>query len=211
MRALDRLLTIVITATLTSAFWIVAGSTLVDRARMRAGITPQAPGASPTAPRKLVREPDRSAHPEQKSNGLIVPVVGVTLQNLASTFSQPRAGGTRMHEALDIMAPAGTPIVAAASGTIEKLFLSEDGGKTIYIRSSDGRIIYYYAHLQDYRPGLADGQVIRAGERLGSVGSTGNAGPSGPHLHFAIMRTAPEAKWWEPSTPLDPFPLLRGR
>lgn len=211
MRALDRLLTIVITATLTSAVWIVAGSTVIDRARIRAGIAPQALAPSPAAPHKLVREPDRPAHPMQESNSLVVPVVGVTLQGLSSTFSQPRAGGARMHEALDIMAPAGTPIVAAASGKIEKLFLSKDGGKTIYIRSSNGRIIYYYAHLQDYRPGLADGQVVRAGERLGSVGSTGNAGPSGPHLHFAIMRTAPEAKWWETSTPLDPFPLLRGR
>lgn len=113
-----------------------------------------------------------------------------------------------MHEALDIMAPAGTPIVAAAPGTVEKLFLSKDGGKTIYIRSSDGRTIYYYAHLQDYHPGLADGQVVSAGQRLGSVGSTGNAGPSGPHLHFAVMQTTPETRWWEPSTPLDPYPLL---
>lgn len=211
MRALDRLLTIIITATLTSAFWIVAGGTLIDRARVRSGVLAQKIDASPPAPQRLDSEGDRPAQSAQENNSLIVPVVGVRPQNLTSTFTQPRAGGARIHEALDIMAPAGTPIVAAASGKIEKLFLSEDGGKTIYIRSSDGRTIYYYAHLQDYQPGLADGQAIRTGQRLGSVGSTGNAGPSGPHLHFAVMGTTPDAEWWEPASPLDPYPLLTAR
>jgi murein DD-endopeptidase MepM/ murein hydrolase activator NlpD len=109
------------------------------------------------------------------------------------------------------MAPAGTPVVAADAGTVEKLFLSEAGGNTIYVRSTDRRTIHYYAHLQAYAAGLAEGQPVRRGQRLGTVGSTGNADPAAPHLHFAILRIAPEAHWWEPTTAIDPFPLLRAR
>ena len=109
------------------------------------------------------------------------------------------------------MAAEGTPVIAAAPGKVEKLFLSKPGGMTIYVRSPDGRMIYYYAHLRDYAPGLAEGQQVTAGQRLGSVGHTGNASPDGPHLHFALMQTTPEAKWYQPTVALNPYPLLVGR
>jgi murein DD-endopeptidase MepM/ murein hydrolase activator NlpD len=119
-------------------------------------------------------------------------------------------GGERRHEALDIAAPAGTPVIAAAEGRVEKLFRSDDGGNTVYIRSADRRTIYYYAHLQGYSPDLEEGKPVERGQRLGTVGATGNADPSAPHLHFAIMRTAPDAEWWEPATAINPYPLLAG-
>jgi murein DD-endopeptidase MepM/ murein hydrolase activator NlpD len=147
----------------------------------------------------------------QQGRELIIPVVGVGSADLVDTFTQARAGGARVHDAIDIMADEGTPIVAAAPGKVEKLFLSKPGGKTLYVRSTDGKTIYYYAHLRDYQPGLAEGQRIERGQRLGSVGHTGNANPAGPHLHFAIMSTTPEAKWWEPTTAINPYPLLKTR
>ena len=117
-------------------------------------------------------------------------------------------GGERRHEALDIAAPAGTPIIAAAGGRLEKLFRSDDGGNTVYVRSADGRTLYYYAHLQAYAPGLEEGERVDRGQALGTVGSSGNADPAAPHLHFAVMRTTPDAEWWEPATAINPYPLL---
>ena len=107
------------------------------------------------------------------------------------------------------MAPAGTPVVAAAPGKVEKLFFSKGGGGiTAYVRSDDGRWIYYYAHLQSYAPGLAEGQRLERGKPIGTVGSTGNAGD--PHLHFAVHRMADSEKWHQGS-PINPYPLLAGR
>ena len=140
---------------------------------------------------------------------LVIPVSGVAAGQLVDTFTQARAGGTRVHDAIDIMAPEGTPVVSAAPGKLEKLFLSKDGGNTAYVRSTDGRTIYYYAHLRDYAPGLSENQTIAAGQRLGSVGYTGNADPAAPHLHFAILQTTPQAKWYDKTVAINPYPLLR--
>jgi murein DD-endopeptidase MepM/ murein hydrolase activator NlpD len=118
------------------------------------------------------------------------------------------AGGARVHDAIDIMAPAGTPVVAAAPGRLEKLFYSKGGGGvTAYVRSLDGKWSYYYAHLQDYAPGLKEGMTIRRGQMLGRVGFTGNANPAGPHLHFAVNRMNPGESFWKGS-PVNPYPLL---
>lgn len=148
--------------------------------------------------------------PAASAGRLILPVVGIDPAALVDTFTQARSDG-RVHDAIDIMAPRGTPVVAAASGTVEKLFTSELGGKTIYQRSPDSRFIYYYAHLDAYAAGLAEGQVLRAGATLGTVGSTGNADPAAPHLHFAILKVDPAAKWHQPAIALNPYPLLTGR
>jgi murein DD-endopeptidase MepM/ murein hydrolase activator NlpD len=141
---------------------------------------------------------------------LIVPVEGVRPTRLTDTFNDARAEGRR-HDAIDIMAPLGTAVVVAAPGRVEKLFLSRAGGNTVYVRSPDGRILYYYAHLDRYAPGLHEGQAVLQGLRLGTVGYSGNADPAAPHLHFAITATAPQRKWWEAGRSLNPFVYLTAR
>ena len=143
--------------------------------------------------------------------GLAVPVDGVAPLELVDTYTQSRAGGARVHNAIDIMAPRGRPVVAAAPGTIEKLYYSEGGGGiTVYVRSPDRRWQYYYAHLDAYAPGLKEGQQVARGTPLGTVGISGNANPSGPHLHFAINRMEPGWRWHQ-GEPVNPYPLLAGR
>ena len=143
--------------------------------------------------------------------GLAIPVAGVRGKDLVDTYTQARAGGARLHDAIDIMAPEGRTVVAAADGTVEKLFTSQGGGGiTVYVRSPDQRWTYYYAHLQGYAPGLAEGQRVKRGQPLGRVGYTGNASASGPHLHFAINRMQPGEKWYNGS-PVNPYPLLAGK
>ena len=140
---------------------------------------------------------------------LLVPVAGVPRTALSDDYEQERGGGTRTHRAIDIMAPQGTIVSAAAPGRIEKLFLSHDGGLTIYQRSLDRRTLYYYAHLLGYRRGLSEGQAVRAGEPIAAVGATGNADAAAPHLHFAVNRVAPGDRWWQ-GHPVNPYPLLAG-
>ena len=217
---------VLVTFILTSAFWLVA---------FMSGMI-ATPG-EPDAPVGKVAEDPRPAHdaevatrggrevmldPEARPplrmarsveigpNGLAVPVAGIAPDALVDTFNQARAGGARRHDAIDIMAPSGTPVVAAAEGVLEKIYFSEGGGgKTLYVRSDDGRWIYYYAHLDDYAQGLAEGQRVALGQALGTVGTTGNANPDGPHLHFAIHRMDPEESWWE-GRAINPYPLLAG-
>jgi peptidoglycan LD-endopeptidase LytH len=138
----------------------------------------------------------------------LVPVAGVEPSSLRSSFDEVRGGGTRRHEAMDILAPRGTPVVAAVSGRIAKLFTSAAGGLTIYQFDLDERFCYYYAHLDAYAPDLNEGETVQRGQIIGYVGTTGNAPPDTPHLHFAIYRLGPDKKWWE-GEPLDPFDVLR--
>ena len=197
--------TAVVTALVTSLFWVTAYSIAlrgeesapaVGEARAPAVI----PTRAPAGPGDIVVAP----------SGLAVPVSGVRADQLVDTFTQSRAGG-RPHDAIDIMAPAGTPVVAAAEGTVEKLYFSHGGGGiTAYVRSPDRRWMYYYAHLQAYAAGLGEGQRVARGDPIGLVGSTGNANPAGPHLHFAINRMAEGERWWQ-GTPVNPYPLLAGQ
>ena len=151
-----------------------------------------------------------TAAPPARVGALVLPVSGVAPARLTDTWGQSRAAGAREHHAIDIMAPRGALVVAAAPGTIEKLFDSHDGGHTIYVRSPDGGIVYYYAHLDGYRAGLAEGQAVKAGEVIATVGSTGNASPDAPHLHFEIKRMAPGEGWWQ-GREVNPYPLLAGK
>ena len=160
------------TAAITSVLWLGMGAVLLQNYRL-------VPPSSPA-----LRE---SARPTGK---LAIPVEGVRAGQLSDTFTQARDGGLRVHDAIDIMAPRGTPVLAAAPGRIETLFVSKAGGNTVYQRSPDGGLIFYYAHLDAYAPGLAEGQSVRAGQRIASVGSTGNADPTAPHLHFAVLRSS---------------------
>ncbi|MET0375335.1 MAG: M23 family metallopeptidase [Rhizorhabdus sp.] len=145
-----------------------------------------------------------------RSGPLVIPVAGVRADQLADTFGDARGEG-RVHDAIDIMAPRGTPVIAAAAGTVEKLFESKLGGTTIYIRRDGGQWIDYYAHLDSYAPGLAEGQKVPQGHMLGTVGSTGSASPEAPHLHYAINAMAPGEAWWQGKA-INPYPLLtKGR
>ena len=140
---------------------------------------------------------------------LVVPVQGVPRSAIADSWNDARGGGTRGHHGTDIMAPAGTPVVAAAPGRIEKLFRSNLGGTTLYVRSADGAWTYYYAHLAGYAPGVQEGQLVKAGDPLGFVGDTGDAGAGNYHLHFGITRMAPGERWWQGEN-VNPYPLLAG-
>ena len=137
---------------------------------------------------------------------MLLPVAGIKPGQLTDTFNQSR-GSERRHEALDIMAPRGTPVLAAVDGRVEKLFTSEPGGLTIYEFDPDATHAYYYAHLDRYAAGLVEGMPLRRGDVIGYVGSTGNASPEAPHLHFAIFELGPEKHWWQ-GVAIDPYPLL---
>jgi murein DD-endopeptidase MepM/ murein hydrolase activator NlpD len=138
---------------------------------------------------------------------LIIPVTGVKPEQLQDTFTAARSEG-RTHDAIDIMAPAGTPVVAASDGEIARLFQSDKGGTTIYQYSPDKKLIFYYAHLQHYADGLIVGKFARQGEVIAYVGDTGNAGAGNYHLHFSIAVLADPKRYWE-GTNINPYPLLR--
>jgi murein DD-endopeptidase MepM/ murein hydrolase activator NlpD len=160
------------------------------------------------APRTQTRLPPGSL--TYASSGLVIPVVGIAASQLADTYTQSRGGGSRVHNAIDIMAPRGTPVVSASDGRVEKLYFSRGGGGlTAYVRSPDGRWLHYYAHLDAYAPGLREGQRVRRGDPIGTVGISGNASPSGPHLHYAIYRMSPGERWWQ-GAPINPYPQLAG-
>jgi len=141
--------------------------------------------------------------------GLAIPVIGIKPDQLVDTFDAARGTGRR-HDAIDIMAAEGTPVIAAADGKVEKLFNSVRGGTTIYIRSPDQKWMYYYAHLQAYAPGLHEGQDVKRGQVIAKVGHTGDASAEGPHLHMAINTMAPGERWWQ-GTAINPYPLLAGK
>jgi murein DD-endopeptidase MepM/ murein hydrolase activator NlpD len=139
---------------------------------------------------------------------LSLPIGGLRAEDLHDTFKEARGGGERTHEALDIMAPRGTPVLAMVDGPVKKLFDSKAGGLTVYQFGTDETYCYYYAHLDRYAGGLAEGKTLQRGEVLGYVGSTGNASPDAPHLHLGIYRLGPEKNWWQ-GTPVNPFPILK--
>ena len=181
-------------------------------AQAPAGATPAtATPIAPTPPVPRISPPEKTSGmpAPATTNGelLLIPVRGVRPVELQDTFTDARGGGSRSHQALDIMAPRGTPVLAATAGRIEKLFDSAQGGLTIYEFDKARERAYYYAHLDRYADGLAEGREVDAGEVIGYVGSTGNASEDAPHLHFAIFELGPEKKWWE-GTPINPFPLL---
>ena len=178
--------------------WLQRGD--VFRRGSAAHEMPPAPAAT-AAPRRATTLPATS--PGQT---LLLPVQGVQPSQLRDTFTDARSEG-RVHDAIDIMAPAGTPVLAVADGRIEKLFDSKRGGLTIYQFEPSGRWCYYYAHLQRYAEGLAEQQEVKRGQVIGYVGSTGNASPEAPHLHFEIHVLGPEKQWWK-GEPINPYPLL---
>ncbi len=163
-------------------------------------------GGHPGQPRASASKPARVAQPPTPGY-LAVPVQGYPRDAIHGNWGGARGGGMRSHHGTDIIAPAGTTVVAVAPGRIEKLFDSELGGTTLYLRSRDRRWIYYYAHLAGYAPGVVEGRAVGAGTPLGYVGDTGDAGPGNYHLHFGMQRMQPGERWYQ-GEDVDPYPML---
>ena len=143
-----------------------------------------------------------------EARSLVFPVEGVKPGELRDNFSEARGG--RTHQALDILAPRGTRVLAVDDGVVKKLFTSARGGLSVYQFDSSETFCYYYAHLDRYAEGLTEGTSVTKGSHIGYVGTSGNAPPSTPHLHFMILRLGPEKTWWG-GTPVNPFALWGGR
>jgi murein DD-endopeptidase MepM/ murein hydrolase activator NlpD len=192
---------------LTLALWfsgglrissVFAGSKLPVKPAAASVAPVTAPPALPPAPVEGTVAPP-SLH-------VAMPIAGIDPEELEDTFNEVHDG--HKHEALDIPAPRGTPVMAVAEGNVAKLFSSKPGGLTVYQFDDSQTYCYYYAHLDRYAPGLTEHTLLRKGDVLGYVGSTGNASPEAPHLHFAVTRLGPDKKWWD-GTPIDPLPLLK--
>lgn len=143
---------------------------------------------------------------ELRARRLLIPVEGVTPEELRDTYNSARSGG-RLHDAIDIHAPRGTPVRATADGIIRKLHSSDRGGHSLYQMDDDGRTRYYYAHLDQYAEGIVEGRRVRRGEVIGYVGDTGNAQPGDYHLHFSIAILHHSSRWWE-GTNVNPYDVL---
>ncbi|MFN2481295.1 MAG: M23 family metallopeptidase [Pyrinomonadaceae bacterium] len=168
------------------------------------------PGATPAAsPSPQAATTPASSLPSNSNAQLLIPVAGVRAEQLSDTFTQSRSDG-RVHNAIDIMAARGTPVFAAADGTVARLFWSERGGITLYVRGTDEHTIYYYAHLDRYAEGISENKFVRRGDVIGYVGDTGNAGAGNYHLHFAVWTVDDPKRYWS-GTDINPYPLLTGK
>lgn len=145
--------------------------------------------------------------PAAARSGLVIPVQGVAAAALHDDWGQPRGDGDRVHHAIDILAPKGTPVLAAAAGRVEKQFESGLGGHTLYVRTPDGGTVHYYAHLDTIA--VPEGAIVRQGQPIATVGDSGSAAGGPPHLHFEVKRMGPGEGWWQ-GTNVDPYPLLAG-
>ncbi len=153
-----------------------------------------------------VTDPVQSVSPAVGA-GMLIPVAGIRADQLTDAFSDSRSGG-RIHDAIDIMAPLGTPVLAAVDGKLARFFDSELGGITIYQLTDDGKFVIYYAHLQKRADGIVEGMPVEKGQIIGYVGDSGNAGAGNYHLHFSIARVIDPKRYWE-GTYINPYPLLK--
>jgi murein DD-endopeptidase MepM/ murein hydrolase activator NlpD len=186
----------------------VAAPTAAELAPNPGPAAEQPLGAQPLASKTQAAQPAGLLSRPQPGS-LMIPVAGVEASQLSDTFTDARGNG-RVHDAIDIMAPTGTPVIAADDGRVVKLFNSVPGGLTVYQFDPREKFTYYYAHLDRYAPGLVEGKILKRGELLGYVGYSGNASPAAPHLHFAISELGPEKRWWQ-GTAINPYPYLTGR
>jgi murein DD-endopeptidase MepM/ murein hydrolase activator NlpD len=138
---------------------------------------------------------------------LEMPVQDAPREALRDSFDDAR-DGTHKHEAIDMLAPRNTPVVAVEDGIIAKLFYSVPGGITVYQFDPTASYAYYYAHLERYADGLAEGAHVTRKQVLGYVGTSGNAPKDTPHLHFAIFKLTDKKQWWR-GTPIDPYRVLK--
>jgi murein DD-endopeptidase MepM/ murein hydrolase activator NlpD len=171
----------------------------VDRVPPDPAVAPRASGPTISANTRVLG----SDLDDLRSRHLMIPVRGLDAEDLVSSFEDAR-GSSRRHEAIDILAPRGTDVLAVEDGAVAKLFTSAAGGLTIYQFDPSQKFVYYYAHLDGYAPGLKEGTALTKGDVIGSVGTTGNAPEGTPHLHFAISKLDPDRRWWG-GTALDPY------
>jgi peptidoglycan LD-endopeptidase LytH len=169
-------------------------------------VTPVLPDTS-TAIRDTAVPFSQEIDTMRRSSGLIIPVAGVKADQLVDTYTAARSQG-RTHNAIDIMAAKGTPVLAAIAGPVKRLFISVKGGITLYQFGPDSHTVYYYAHLDKYAPGIAEGKMLKQGEVLGYVGDTGNAGTGNYHLHFAVWKIKDPKNFWT-GDDQNPYILLR--
>lgn len=139
---------------------------------------------------------------------ILVPVAGADMSKVEDTFNDGR-DGDRIHHAIDILAPRGTPILSADDGKILRMSTNALGGISMYTVDTDARLVYYYAHMDHYNDAMSPGRTIVKGDTLGFVGTTGNAPKDTPHLHFQVMRWPADGKYWN-GEPIDPFEALGG-
>jgi peptidoglycan LD-endopeptidase LytH len=188
------------------AGWLIGGAVIVLLTMLQPAKAEVSGVRQPQLPLSVEASP-KAAAAAAALQSVLVPVAGISPSELHDNYLQMRGGGTRTHGAIDIMAPRGTPVIAAIDGTVRKLFTSAGGGLTIYQFDRAEEYVYYYAHLDSYAAGLAENQFIEKGTVIGYVGTTGNAAPDAPHLHFAIELLPPTKEWWK-GTPVNPYPVL---
>jgi murein DD-endopeptidase MepM/ murein hydrolase activator NlpD len=170
-------------------------------------IPSESPAPAPTGDRAAPVVTERDvAYASLRERGLLVPVKGISASQIPDSYDAPR-DGARVHNAQDILAKRGTPVLAADDGTILHVGENSLGGKVIWTADPSRRFAYYYAHLDHYAKGLRDGQQISRGEVLGYVGTTGNAPKDTPHLHFQVVRIV-SGKRYSEGPPLNPLPLF---
>ena len=159
------------------------------------------PATAPNLPRRFARALARtlwelSRMPPPAT--LPVPVQSVAPRQVADTFGAPR-GADRRHEGVDIFAPRGTPVTSTTRGVVVAINDRGLGGRQVWVLGPAGER-HYYAHLDDWAPGLAEGDVVEAGAALGTVGDSGNARATPPHLHYGVYGS---------DGALDPLPRMR--
>ncbi|MEL7058616.1 MAG: M23 family metallopeptidase [Acidobacteriota bacterium] len=184
---------------------------LVPGARLPGARLPVArlPVAQRPGPRAITGDGASVVFVDQlRARRLMVPVRDVGPAKLVDSYDEPRGGGSRVHRAIDIMAPVGTEVLAVEDGTIVSLAESRLGGRTIVQLDLTRTFRYSYAHLDRIARGLEEGDRVRRGQVIGTVGSTGNASADAPHLHFAVAVLDDDARWWD-GDPLNPFDIWR--
>lgn len=130
-----------------------------------------------------------AASPSRPFEGNIAsPIANLKGTDIRDMFEEARGAGERRHEAIDIMAPRGTPVLAVDSGIIKKLFTSKPGGLTVYQFDSRETVSYYYAHLDRYAAGLKEGVLVKRGDLIG-CGFDRQCRPCGPAPALCDLRT----------------------
>jgi murein DD-endopeptidase MepM/ murein hydrolase activator NlpD len=187
---------------------VEASSPATVEVEVRPSLKETPPAVAPPPEPAVAASPTISADPfaDLRQRQLTLPVEGIKKEELRDNFNEMR--GTRRHEAIDVLAPRNTPVLAVEDGKIAKLFYSEAGGITIYQFDPTENYVYYYAHLERYADDVREGRHVKRGHVIGYVGTTGNAPRNTPHLHFAIFKMGEDKKWWQ-GTPLDPYSVLR--